>query len=305
MALSKVFPEVAPLDSMIITRSGRACGRWRIKVTFFCFRRPNLIVSSDVFKLSGRVFEPCKSHGLHLGASRSDWTASKDAVLRLVLWIVLSLLLLTVAFVADDRVANWLKLQSSGFWKQFAIYCSKAGEGWVVALVGGVASVLLFLGRRFEGSRRALLVAMTGLLTGGAATVIRSLLGRTRPSSHELQGFYGVWHDSHLIIGKYEFASFPSGHVATVIGLAAAAWLLDRRLGVLATLYAVLVSWSRIALGCHHFSDEVAAALLGIYGAHVVLTRLGPAVNSVVEHLQQVWLARRGRMPTHEGNNAT
>jgi len=89
-----------------------------------------------------------------------------------------------------------------------------------------------------------------------------------------------------------------------VIGLAAAAWLLDRRLGVLATLYAVLVSWSRIALGCHHFSDEVAAALLGIYGAHVVLTRLGPALYSVVEHLQQTWLARRGRVPTPEGNKA-
>jgi len=258
-----------------------------------------------VFNHCGRAFNPCKSQGLHLGASRSDWTTSRDAVLRLVLWIILSLLLLTVAFVADDRVAHLLKLQSPGFCEQFAIYCSKAGEGWVVALVGGVASVLLFLCRRFEGSRHALLVTMTGLLTGGAATVIRSLLGRTRPGSHELQGFYGVWHDSHWIIGRYEFASFPSGHVATVIGLAAAAWLLDRRLGVLATLYAMLVSWSRIALGCHHFSDEVAAALLGIYGAHLVLTRLGPAVNSAAERLQQAWLARRGRIAAPEGNKAT
>jgi membrane-associated phospholipid phosphatase len=248
-----------------------------------------------VLKPSDRALAPCKADGLHLGPARTDWATSKEGVFRLVLWTVLALLVLTTAFLADGQIAHLLKLRSAGVWETIAIYSSKAGEGWVVALVGAAACLGLFFGRRFEASRMVLLIAMTGLLTGGAATVVRSLLGRTRPGSQEVQGFYGIWHDSHWIIGKYEFGSFPSGHAATVIGLAAAAWLLDRRLGALAIVYALLVSWSRMALGCHHFSDEVAAALLGIYGARLILIRLGPAVYCFVQQLQDAWVARRGR----------
>ena len=201
-------------------------------------------------------------------------------------------LLLGLGFLADEPVARTLTLPDSSSWHYLAICSSKAGEGWVVALVGVLGSLALFVGRKFEASRGVFLAALTGLLTGAAATVIRSLVGRTRPDSHQLQGFYGIWHQSHWIIGRYEFGSFPSGHAATVIGLAAAAWLMDRRLGLLAGVYALLVSWSRIALACHHFSDEVAAAILAIYGAQLVLTRLGPGINGVGECLQHIWLNR-------------
>jgi len=226
--------------------------------------------------------------------SRPNWIDSRNDLLRLCGWVGLSLILLTASFLMDQPVAHLLTVEPSGFWRHFAGYCSKAGEGWVVATIGVMGAVFFFLNQRYQASRDVLLVSITGLLTGAAATIIRSLLGRTRPSSHEIQGFYGIWHDSHWIIGRYEFGSFPSGHAATAIGLAAAAWLLDRRLGLLATLYALLVSWSRLALGCHHFSDEVAAALLAIYGAHVVLRRLRPKVFYVVEQLR---LARRPAQP--------
>jgi len=273
--------------------------RFRLNVTLSYFHHCPFAVSSFVLKLTGPRFDLCKPASLHVVASCSDSTTRKDALTRLAFWIVTALLLLCAAFLVDAPVANLLTLQSSTFWEHFAFYVSKAGEGWVVALVGICASVLLSIIRRYHAGRLVLLVALTGLLTGGAATVIRSLLGRTRPDSHELQGFYGVWHHSHWIIGKYEFGSFPSGHAATVIGLAAAAWLMDRRFGVLAVLYALLVSWSRIALGCHHFSDEVAAAILATYGAHLILIRLGPIVCCTVEHLQNLWLAPPSRIISH------
>jgi membrane-associated phospholipid phosphatase len=243
-------------------------------------------------KASQRPFDPCKPQGLQIESVRPAWDDKKVRALRVIFWIVLSLGLLTSAFVMDGPVSRILILGSSTFWRQLAVYASKAGEGWVVAAVGATVSLLLFLRRRFDASRVVFMVALTGLLTGAAATIIRSLLGRTRPTSHELQGFYGVWHDSHWIIGQYEFGAFPSGHAATVIGLAAAAWLIDRRLGLLAALYAVLVSWSRIALGCHHFSDTVAAGILGVYGAHLALARLGPVIQSLGRKLQNTWLAR-------------
>lgn len=237
------------------------------------------------------------------GLGGSIQRRGKGGALRSTRWLALSILLLCAAFLIDEPVARIFTLQSSTFWKHLAAYSSKAGEGWVVAVAGAVLSLALFLLRRFAASRLVFLVAFTGLLTGAAATIIRSLLGRTRPSSHELQGFYGVWHDSHWIIGKYEFGAFPSGHAATVIGLAAAAWLIDRRFGMLAAIYAILVSWSRIALGCHHFSDAVAAAILGIYGAHLILTRLGPSIQQLGQSLQDAWLSRHRSLgsPSNQG----
>jgi membrane-associated phospholipid phosphatase len=226
------------------------------------------------------------------GLSGTAGELSKGRLRANTLWIALSIFLLCLAFLIDGPVTRLFTLQSSTFWEHLAVYSSKAGEGWVVAVAGIMGTLTLFVLRRFNASRLVFLVASTGLLTGAAATIIRSLLGRTRPSSHELQGFYGVWHDAHWIIGKYEFGAFPSGHAATVIGLAAAAWLIDRRFGMLAAFYAILVSWSRIALGCHHFSDEVAAGILGVYGAHIVLARLGPSVHYLGQRLQDTWQAR-------------
>lgn len=255
-----------------------------------------------MLKAIERALSPRKP-GWSDGLSGSVRSTGKSPTLANAGWIALSVLVLCLAFLIDGPVARVFTLQSSTFWKYLAVYSSKAGEGWVVAVAGVAVSLGLFLLRRFSASRRVFLVAVTGLLTGAAATIIRSLLGRTRPSSHELQGFYGVWHDSHWIIGKYKFGAFPSGHAATVIGLAAAAWLIDRRFGLLAALYALLVSWSRIALGCHHFSDAVAAAILGIYGAHLILAKLGPIVQHFAEYLQNAWLSRNNSLgsPSNSG----
>ena len=256
-----------------------------------------------MLKAFERALHPCKPPGLHLGLGRLAGSCSKDCALRILLWIGLCLLLLGLGFLADAPVARALTLHSSPGWRQLAIYASKAGEGWVVGLMGLAASLSLFLLRRFHASRGVFLVAFTGLMTGATATIIRSLLGRTRPDSHELQGFYGVWHDSHWIIGKYEFGAFPSGHVATVIGFAAAAWFIDKRFGALAALYALVVSWSRIALGCHHFSDEIAAAILGVCGAYFVLACLGPPISGLGQSLERIWLRRRKALPSLPANN--
>jgi membrane-associated phospholipid phosphatase len=237
----------------------------------------------------------CKSGDWPVGSLQPAWELKKERIQRILVWSVLSLVALTLAFLADGSVARILTLQSSTFWRDLAVYSSKAGEGWVVATVGGIGSIVLFLCGRVHVSKILFLTAGTGLLTGAAATIIRSLIGRTRPDAQELQGFYGIWHDSHWIIGQYQFGAFPSGHAATVIGLAAATWLLDRRFGILAALYALLVSWSRIALNCHHFSDAIAAGILGVFGAQLVLTYIAPVVMSLLQHLHNAWLARTVR----------
>jgi len=203
-------------------------------------------------------------------------------------WIVLSGLLIGSAMAADDPVARWLSLRGHPQWYLFARRISLIGEWWILAMAGGLYGAFCFFRRQPERMRAVLLVTLTGLSTGLCATMLRFLFGRTRPIANVPQGFYGIWHNSHWIIGQYKFSSFPSGHAATVVGFAAALWQLDRRAGVLAALFAALVAWSRIVLGRHHFSDIVAGALLGMGGARLAMARLGTLVD---------WAAGRLRKP--------
>jgi undecaprenyl-diphosphatase len=217
---------------------------------------------------------------------------------RIWLWGFGSLLLIGTAVLLDAPVAHAVEVHSSPFLRSFAHFVSRLGEGWVVAAAGLLCCALLSLARRANAARIVLLVAAVGLLTGATATVLRSVIGRTRPNAHVVQGVYGIRYDSHWIIGRSEFGSFPSGHTATVVGLAAAAWMLNRRFGVAMGAYALLVSWSRLAQGVHHFSDIVAACILGIVGAPILLALAGPWLKTIEQTFHAAWHgARRGVSP--------
>jgi membrane-associated phospholipid phosphatase len=208
-------------------------------------------------------------------------------------WLVLAPLLIGVAFLFDDPVSRLMDVSGMPHLQWFARAMSKIGEGWFIAVVGLAAAGVLGWRRRFEVARWVVVVAMVGLATGGTATVFRSLIGRTRPNAHVEQGVYGPYHNSQWIVGSYDYSSFPSGHTATVVGLAAAVWFFSRRFGFLAAAYAVLVSWSRIAQGSHHFSDVVAASLLGIFGAHWMLLRWQPRLEALAGRVLSIYRRRR------------
>ena len=173
---------------------------------------------------------------------------------------------------------NCLQVHSDVPLQILAHWLSQVGEWWVIGPVGAlVAAICLFL-RRPQAVRAVAAVTLVGLGSGLTSTILRFLIGRTRPNALTPQGFYGVWHNAHWIGGRYEFASFPSGHTATVAGLAAAAWLVNRQAGVWTGAFAALVAWSRIAQSCHHFSDIVASVALGIWAARVGYARLERAL---------------------------
>lgn len=179
-------------------------------------------------------------------------------------WALAGVLAVALAWMLDSPIDAALNVSRQPLFIHIAQVCSKFGEGWVPALLG-ILLVIFFLARHRPGvAAKIFFVVVTCELTGLAAVILRVFAGRARPDAHVPQGFYGLWHDGHWLIGKYEFSSFPSGHTATAVGLAAAAWLMNRRWGVMASLFALVVMWARIALGCHHFSDVVASTVLAI-----------------------------------------
>ena len=183
---------------------------------------------------------------------------------RWLIFIIAGLLAVAGSFALDEVVDGWAYRPTHDTAWQVAFELSKYGDWPPVLLAGmGVAAGLAF-GRKFTWARLLLLVLVAGLLTGLAATVIRSTTGRTRPLAKAPQGFYGLRHDGHWIVGKYEFASFPSGHTAVWAGLAGAAWFRQRRLALGFLVVAVVVAWARLALGCHHLSDVMASIFWGL-----------------------------------------
>jgi membrane-associated phospholipid phosphatase len=256
----------------------------------------------------------CRNNGqMNFPLKPTDETAMGPAprqrgvpvVPRWLLYAGLGAIALGVSFLLDDSVDGALQLPAKSAWRPLARWLTVYGDWWPVGLAGIVAALLCFFRRRFPAARAILLVTLTGLATGVVGNLVRSTCGRTRPSSLLPPGFYGPWHDSHLIFGQYQYSSFVSGHASLLIGLATAAWLVNRWAGVATGLFAAMVSWSRVAQSSHHFSDIVGAALLGLSLAPWLMPRLRKKLEPRFAAREKWWLERVSRhppdVPKHSG----
>ena len=194
------------------------------------------------------------------------------------LWLLAGALLVAAMFPLDDCLDRALLVANPSSWHELAWWCSKLGEGWVVGVAGVFLAAFFVWRKKPVLAANIFFVGFTSEIAGLVALILRVLFGRTRPSNLEVpQGFYGLWHDGHWIIGKYQYSSFPSGHSATAAGLVAALWLVHRGGGAAAAVYALAVMWSRIALNCHHLSDVVASVVLSIVVALLLQKYFAPA----------------------------
>jgi len=207
----------------------------------------------------------------------------------LLLWLVAGAGAIALAWSLDSRVDPALDVSQNPQLHQVAWWCSKLGEGWAPALAGICVGLLFMLAHRPAVAAKIIFVMLTCEFTGLVAIIVRIFAGRTRPNSITPQGFYGLWHNGHWILGRYEFSAFPSGHAATVVGLAAAAWMVHRGWGAVAAVFAVAVMWSRIALQAHHLSDVVASIVLAIPLAMLSKKVLLPSMEFQFGNLDRAW----------------
>ena len=217
-----------------------------------------------------------------------------------IVWLAVGCLALGAAFWLDAPVDAALQGHSNPALQATARALTRVGEWWAVGAAGIILTTFFFLQGAIKTAHTILTVTLAGVGTGLVATVLRTLIGRARPSAAVAQGFYGPYYHSHWIVGQYQFASFPSGHAATLAGLAVAAWMVHRPTGLWLGLFAAAVSWSRVAQSSHHFSDIVAAALLGLWLAPRLLKGFHRLTGRVFEAAARGHLERKSQQaPSH------
>ncbi len=115
-----------------------------------------------------------------------------------------------------------------------------------------------WLARRGGSPRRmaaALWTPVGMLLAVAAAQPISSAVAEPRP--------FAQLHGILVLAAHSADPGFPSDHATMAGAVAAGAWLVNRRLGLLTTLAGLLLAFSRVYIGVHYPQDVLAGLALG------------------------------------------
>jgi lipid A 4'-phosphatase len=148
--------------------------------------------------------------------------------------------------------------------------------GWLVLFAlaftalhwGGTAPALHGAADRLRAlSAIPALLFISVAAAGLTVDLLKIGFGRTRPKLLFRGGLYGfdgpAWRPDHW--------SFPSGHTATIVAVAATLWWLWPRHLLFYICLAAVVAVSRVAVGAHYPSDIVAGAVIAVLTTRAVV----------------------------------
>ena len=177
---------------------------------------------------------------------------------------VLAALLVWGAFLLDKPLRQWVEANDTKASRNMMGRVSHFGDWPYLMAVTVPLALLCAKLRKVRAMDILIMMIVASTLSGVLANCSRLTTGRTRPSAKMEQGWYGLWHEGKLTIGRAKMNSFPSGHTATAVGLATPLVLLVPAAGVPLMVGALLVAASRIYVGAHHLSDVVVSTLLAL-----------------------------------------
>ncbi|MCU1390190.1 MAG: Undecaprenyl-diphosphatase, partial [Ilumatobacteraceae bacterium] len=156
----------------------------------------------------------------------------------------------------DGSIFRWInRLADRTGWAQ-PLFKANAGYGVVLFAV-------LLLAAYLQGRQRtdvtvvaaSVWAAIAAMVALGIGQVIGSAVDRARPNE--------TMANVHLLVDKTTDFSFPSDH-ATVAGAVAIGLLFaNRKLGIAASILAVLMAFTRVYVGAHYPGDVLAGLALG------------------------------------------
>lgn len=129
---------------------------------------------------------------------------------------------------------------------------SKLGNVGFIWIV--IAIILLFKkDTRQLGIMSIVALALSGIICSG---ILKNVVARPRPYE-EIEGLVSVG-------GRPWDYSFPSGHTSAAFAIATIYMIKKRKYyGVIMTIFAFLIAFSRLYLGVHYFTDVFAGIIIG------------------------------------------
>ncbi len=150
-----------------------------------------------------------------------------------------------------------------------------------------VLFAVLLVAAYLDGRQHDDLRAVAGSVwAAGAALValgIGQLIGGAIDRARPYEAMTGV----HLLVDKTTDFSFPSDHATAAGAVAVGLLITNRRWGIVATVLAIVMAFTRVYVGAHYPGDVIAGLALGgaIAAAGIVL--VVPPLTRIAERLSR------------------
>ena len=190
----------------------------------------------------------------------------RGTALYWLIGIVIAATAIAVSFHFDDSVRDFMMQHQNPAVRNFMRYVSFFGDWPLHAALGLVLLGLAWRRGSEEWTRIFLAMLLAMMLAGVVGTVIKRTVPRARPSVHTEIRWGGPRFSS-----KYEYQSFPSGHVGASTAFFGVLLIARRRVGLACLPIPILIGFSRMYIGAHYLSDVVCAAVMGTLCALIVV----------------------------------
>ena len=164
----------------------------------------------------------------------------------------------TLAEGFDLPILDWIQanLQSAfmDFLMPIITIFGDAGIFWIACSV-----ILLFIPQYRKAGLSMGVALLLGVLV--CNVTMKPLFQRIRPYDYQEQFLNTL---IPLLVDRQHDFSFPSGHTIASFEACTALMLRDKRLGIPATVLAILIAFSRLYLYVHYPTDVIASVFLGI-----------------------------------------
>ena len=174
------------------------------------------------------------------------------------MFTALQTMLNSAAVSFDLPILDWIQehLQCTFLDKTMPIV-TLFGDGGVFWI--GIAVLLLFFAKYRKTGFSMGMALVLGLVVCNIS--LNPLVARIRPYDFQLQEF---GREISLLISAQHDFSFPSGHTIASFEACTVLLLHDKRMGIPATVLAILIAFSRLYLYVHYPTDVLVSLVLGI-----------------------------------------
>ena len=197
-------------------------------------------------------------------------------------------LLNSLAVSFDLPILDWIQANlQSGFMDFIMPIITLFGDAGIFWMVW--AAILVFIPKtRKIGLGMAFAMAM-GLLV--CNVTLKPLVGRMRPYDFQIDELGKTWEDillaGKLLVETPHDYSFPSGHTIASFEACTVLMLGDKRMGIPATILAILIAFSRLYLYVHYPTDVIFSVFAGI-----LFAVLG---NMIAQKINLPTIGKRGK----------